>query len=117
MKFLIIGSRSIKSFDISAFVPKNVDLIISGGASGIDKIAEQYADKNKISKLIIRPQYARYRRGAPIKRNKKMIDICDEILAFWDGISSGTKSSILYAEETNTPIKVIRVDGNKNDIQ
>ena len=53
MKLLIAGSRSIIDFDLSAHIPEGVDLIISGGAVGIDTLAEQYADAHGIAKLII----------------------------------------------------------------
>ena len=39
MKLLIAGSRSIEAFDLTEYVPSDVDLIITGGANGIDKIA------------------------------------------------------------------------------
>lgn len=45
MKLLIAGSRSITDIDISSYIPADVDLIISGGANGVDTLAEQYADK------------------------------------------------------------------------
>ena len=74
MRLLIIGSRSISDFDISPYVPADTELIISGGASGIDTVAEAYADSHRLSKLILRPQYAKYGRAAPIRRNEIMVD-------------------------------------------
>ena len=50
MKLLIIGSRGILDFDISPYIPDDTDLIISGGATGIDSIAEAYADSHRLSK-------------------------------------------------------------------
>ena len=50
MKLLIAGSRSITDFDISPYILENVDTIISGGAAGIDTIAEEYADKHNYQK-------------------------------------------------------------------
>lgn len=47
MKLLVAGSRSITDFDISKFVPQDSEIIISGGASGIDALAEKYADEKK----------------------------------------------------------------------
>ena len=44
MKLLIAGSRSIKEFDLSLHVPTETELIISGGAEGVDRLAEEYAD-------------------------------------------------------------------------
>lgn len=43
MKLLVAGSRSITSFDLSPYVPADVDLIITGGAKGVDTLAEVYA--------------------------------------------------------------------------
>ena len=109
MKLLIIGSRNIDNIDISPHIPKGVSLIISGGASGVDTLAEQYADKHKISKLILYPQYKLYKRGAPLKRNEKMIEVADEVLAFWDGKSRGTKYSIDFATNQGKNVTIINI--------
>ena len=113
MKLLIVGSRSIEDFDISPYIPEETDLIISGGAKGIDMIAEKYADKHRLSKLIMRPQYKLYHKGAPLKRNDRMLEICDSVLVFWDGISRGTKHTIDRAQKLGKPIAVINVPQNR----
>ena len=110
MKLMIAGSRTITDFNLENYISSNVDLIICGGAKGIDTIAECYADKNKISKLILRPKYNLYGRGAPLKRNEEMIKIADEILVFWDGKSNGTKYTMDKAKELRKPITVITVN-------
>ncbi len=107
MKLLIAGSRSIKDFDISPYIPENTDCIISGGATGIDALAEQYADKNRISKIILRPRYDLYKRAAPLKRNDEMVEMADMVLVVWDGASRGTKHTIDYAKKLNKEINVI----------
>lgn len=109
MKLLIVGSRSITDLDISEYIPNDVDLIISGGASGIDTIAEQFADNHSIEKTIIQPQYNLYRKGAPLKRNEQMVKICDCVLAFWDGKSRGTMHTVEYAKKLNKPATVITI--------
>lgn len=110
MRILIVGSRSIEEFDLSKYVPKSTELIISGGASGVDLIAEKYADKNKISKLILRPKYELYGRAAPLKRNEIMVDLADEVLIIWDGKSRGTKYTADYAVKKNKKVKLIIVE-------
>ena len=110
MKLLIVGSRSISDIDISEYISEKAELIISGGASGVDTIAEEYADKNKISKLILRPQYELYRRAAPLKRNDLMVDICDNIIVFWDGKSKGTKHTIDYARKKGKPLTIVKIE-------
>ena len=109
MKLMIAGSRSIQTFDLSAHIPENTDLIITGGAQGVDALAEQYADKHRISKLIIRPQYDVYGKAAPILRNKKMVEIADVVLVIWDGQSVGTKSTIQYAQKLQKELIVIQI--------
>ena len=107
MKIVIIGSRSVTDFDLSGYVPKETTLIISGGASGADKLAEEYADAKRISKLILRPQYELYGRAAPLKRTETMIDIADAVIALWDGKSRGTLHAINYANKKSKPVTVI----------
>jgi len=110
MKLLIVGSRNVRNFDLSAYVPDDTDLIISGGARGMDTVAEAYADAHQISKLIIRPDYEKYGRGAPLRRNDVMVDKADAVIAVWDGVSRGTKYTIDRAKEKNKQLTVIRLD-------
>lgn len=99
MKLLIVGSRSITDFDLSPYVSEEVDTIISGGANGIDALAERYADARRISKYIVRPQYNLYGRAAPLKRNEQMVDMADAVLVIWDGVSKETQFTLKYAEK------------------
>ncbi len=110
MKLLIAGSRSIKEYDISGLVPREVDLIISGGAAGVDTIAEKYADDHRLSKLILRPNYASYGRGAPLRRNKTMVEIADEVLIIWDGKSRGTSFTTDYAKKLGKKVTLVKVE-------
>ena len=107
MKLLIAGSRSIEEFDLSEYIPTETTLIISGGAKGIDTIAEEYATKHKISKLILYPDYARFGKAAPLKRNEEMVNIADEILIIWDGSSKGTAYTVKYAKKCGKAVRVI----------
>ena len=109
MKILIAGSRGICDFDLSEYIPEDVELIISGGASGVDSIAEQYADRQRISKLVLRPDYKRYGKGAPLIRNKMMVDIADTVIIIWDGKSRGTKFTLEYARSIQKNIVLIEI--------
>ncbi len=109
MKLLIVGSRSITDFDLSPHIPPDVDTIISGGARGIDSLAEQYADLHRLSKYILRPCYNLYGRSAPLKRNKKMVDMADAVLVIWDGYSKGAEYTLKYTKEINKPITLVKL--------
>ncbi|MBO5281479.1 MAG: hypothetical protein J6B55_09785 [Clostridia bacterium] len=104
MKLLIVGSRSIEKFDLSPYVSDEVDTIISGGAVGIDSLAERYADEHRLSKYIIRPRYDLFGRSAPLRRNEQMVDMADALLVVWDGHSKGTQHTLKYAKRNNKPI-------------
>ncbi|MBP3369655.1 MAG: hypothetical protein J6L85_02780 [Clostridia bacterium] len=108
MNLLIAGSRSIDECEIEKYIPKGVTMIISGGADGIDSLAEKYADGKRLSKMILRPQYNLYGRAAPLKRNEKMVELCDVALIVWDGISKGTLHTIKYAEKMGKSVILIR---------
>ncbi len=107
MKLLIVGSRSITDFDLSPYIPSDIETIISGGAYGIDSLAEQYADLHCLSKYIIRPRYDLYGRAAPIKRNEQMVDMADAVLVIWDSHSKGTQYTLKYAKKKNKPITLV----------
>lgn len=61
----------------------------------------------KFSKHIIRPEYDKYGRFAPIKRNALIVDEADFEIAFWDGKSKGTEYTIDYALQKNKMIKIV----------
>jgi len=107
MKVLVVGSRGIENFDLSGIIPTDTELIISGGANGVDSAAEKYADKHRISKLILRPRYDLYGKAAPLKRNEIMVDIADTVIVVWDGVSRGTKYTVEYAKKKNKTVNLI----------
>ena len=91
MKVAVIGSRSIGRVDLGKYLPEDVTEIVSGGARGIDTCAKEYALANHLGFTEFLPQYERYGRSAPLKRNLSIIDYSDLVIAFWDGVSRGTK--------------------------
>lgn len=105
MKIAIVGSRGLCG-DISSFIPKGVSEIISGGAVGIDKCAEEYAKKNNIKMTVIRPNYKEFGRSAPLIRNLEIIDRADLVLAFWDGKSNGTRFVIEKCREREKKVRI-----------
>lgn len=98
MKFAVIGSRNITDEESILRVLNSykteISVLITGGAIGIDQIAEQWALNNGIPTIIHIPNWKKYGKSAGIIRNKLIADDCDQCLAFWDGKSKGTKNTI-----------------------
>ena len=109
MKVAIVGSRSIKAVDIAAYLPEGVTEIISGGAVGVDTLAAEYATAHGIALTVIRPDYARYGRAATHIRNREIVERADRVLAFWDGVSRGTMSSVNQARRLGRPVEIIKI--------
>ncbi len=106
MKIAVVGSRRLKVNDLGRYLPAGVTEIVSGGARGIDTCAREYAEKNRIKLTEFLPQYEKYGRSAPLKRNLQIIDYADLVLAFWDGNSKGTKYIIEQCKKQNKEIKI-----------
>ena len=112
MRLGIIGSRSLCVCDFDAYIPAGVTEIVSGGAKGIDEGAAAYAKKKGIKLTEFLPEYARYGRAAPLKRNALIAEYSDMVLAFWDGRSKGTRYTLSLFEKLGKKTVVIRLEEN-----
>ena len=106
MKVAIIGSRTLKVTNLEDYLPSDTTEIVSGGAIGIDRCAEEYARCHGIPTKIFLPDYKKFGRSAPIKRNVEIIDYADAVVAFWDGTSRGTRFVIEEAKRKGKPVRI-----------
>lgn len=60
MKIAVIGSRNLFVDNLSKYLPKNTNEIVSGGAKGIDTCAKEYAISNGIKLTEFFPNYEKY---------------------------------------------------------
>ncbi len=112
----IIGSRSFNNYsyakkEILNIIQNNkisVTKIISGGASGADKIAQIFASKFNIPIEVIVPDWSNGKQ-AGVSRNTDIIKKSDYVIAFWDGISKGTLDSINKAKKLNKKLFIIKI--------
>lgn len=98
-KTAIIGSRHFYDYkSLCDLCDKyNIAFINSGGAIGVDTLAERYAIERNIPIQIFFPDWNQFGKRAGFLRNIEIIDNSDLVIAFWDGQSRGTKHSIDYA--------------------
>ena len=110
MKVAVIGSRNLNITNLKEYIPENVSEIVSGGARGIDSNSRDYARKNKIPLTEFLPDYKRFGRVAPLKRNLQIIEYADIVIAFWDGKSHGTKYVIDNCRNLNVPVQIVKIN-------
>ena len=109
MKLAIIGSRELKIDNLEKYLPENISEIVSGGAKGIDTAAADYAKQHNIPLTEFLPDYTRYKRGAPLKRNAEIAKYADEAIAFWDGSSKGTMYTVELFKKLGKKVTVIQM--------
>lgn len=112
MNLGITGSRSI---DDASFVEDVLNhlykiyffnIINSGGAVGVDSLAENWARENQMAINQFLPDYKCYGKEAPLVRNRLIVDSSDRMLAIWDGESKGTAYTIRWAQSHNIPVDI-----------
>ena len=99
----IVGSRGFTNYPLLCRTMKDlckthkIGTIISGGASGADRLAERYANEFQVPIIVLKPVWRKngvYNAGAGKERNTEIIALADYVLAFWDGRSAGTRDTI-----------------------
>jgi len=98
----IVGSRTITSYEALEHVLRDAPRhwmedprFVSGGADGVDTLAERYAARNEIPIEVIEPDWNDWSRGHPAKvRNTDIVEASDGVIALWDGQSEGTRDTM-----------------------
>lgn len=113
MNLAIVGSRNFNDYDLlektilDLYDVRKIKYIVSGGAYGADKLAEDFSEKYKIDTKIYIPEWDIYGKKAGYLRNVKIIENCDEVIAFWDNESPGTKITIDLAKKKGKYVVVV----------
>ncbi len=94
MKIAVAGSRSLEIENIGDYLPSECTEIVTGGAKGVDTCAKNYALSKGIKHTELLPEYEKYRKSAPLKRNIEIIEQVDLVIIFWDGLSNGTNFTL-----------------------
>lgn len=116
-KVIIAGSRSFNDYtllrdtcdELMATKANDVITVISGGSKGADALAERYAKEKGYPLEVFAAEWDRYGRSAGPLRNEKMACAADALIAFWDGISSGTHDMIIRARSKKLEAIIIYI--------
>lgn len=108
MRLAVVGSREFNDYEFMKKILEHYPCtqIISGGAKGADSLAKQYSAEKGILLKEFLPNWDVYGKSAGFIRNKRIVAASDEVVAFWDGESKGTKHTIDIAEESGKPVHI-----------
>lgn len=90
--------------------------IIHGGARGADMMAATFARSLGIPETCYPAQWREHGKKAGILRNLQMLDRHpDLVLAFWDGVSSGTRHVIEEATRRDIDVEIIEPERKRSE--
>lgn len=116
-KVIIAGSRSIEDYSkVEEAVEESgfdISEVVSGTADGVDKLGEEYADRNGIPVTRFPADWKNQGKKAGVVRNQEMVEYADALIAVWDGESSGTEDVIGRAKSEGLRVHVKRTDQQK----
>lgn len=111
MKLGVVGSRlwldKNKVFNELKTIKEPIKMIISGGAEGVDSIANEYAKLYGLIMVIFYPNWKSIGKSAGYARNIKIINASDKVIAFHNGTSKGTLHSIQLAMKQHKLLKIV----------
>jgi hypothetical protein len=114
MKVIIAGSRDFNDYELlkntcDKILSNQTDVeIVSGGARGADALGERYAKEKGYNLKIFLANWDEFGKQAGFVRNKEMGRYSDSLIAFWNGVSRGTKHMIDIAKSEGLNIRVIK---------
>lgn len=121
-RIAVIGSRSFSDEEYMRKVLFDQEklnaeehIIVSGGAPGADILSEKISKMEEIPFLLYPANWERHGKRAGMLRNIAMIQHVDEVIAFWDGRSSGTKHAIGLANKFGKPVRVYMVNIHEHE--
>jgi hypothetical protein len=82
-------------------------VIVSGEATGADRLGEDYARKHNLLVSYYPALWQQYGNQAGFIRNRQMAMEADACICFWDGKSTGTQHMIETARIMNIPLRII----------
>ena len=118
MKVIVAGSRSITC---AAFVDRAIRQsgfviteVVCGMAAGVDLLGKDWADERHIPVKEMPADWRpneQYDRGAGFRRNERMAEYAEALIAVWNNRSPGTRNMIQVACEKGLRVYVHRVEG------
>ncbi len=115
-RVIIAGSRDFNNYEylcntMDYLLSKKTDdiTIVCGECRGADTLGKKYAVEHGYNIASYPADWNKYGKSAGHIRNTEMAKNADALVAFWDGISRGTKDMIVLAEKYGLVSRVVYV--------
>lgn len=118
MRVIVTGSRTYGKFpwhqprleEVLGELPRRGLVIVNGGAKGADLMAQDWARSRRVrleTHRVLPEEWALHGKAAGPMRNRRMAELgADRCLAFWNGVSPGTKDMIEQARAFKIPVEI-----------
>ena len=117
----VVGSRTYKNYkEFKGLLSQKLFLIcdreedylskvkiVSGGAIGVDSMAERFAREYNIPIKVFKANWEFHGRGAGYIRNNDIMHASNICIAFWDEESRGTKHTINLFRKSKKDVHII----------
>ena len=106
----VVGSRHFPDLERVARYVRDLPAgasLVTGSASGVDATVARVARERGLPVRVLGASFEEAsdaRRSA--ERNQKLIDQADVLVAFWDGVSQGTRTTIERALDSGKDVQV-----------
>ena len=117
MRLIVAGSRTFNNYELLRNeIVKNFPTqyedgsleIVSGMARGADSQAVDFAFVHMLTLHEYPAEWDKYGKSAGYRRNEDMAKNADALIAFWDGVSKGTKHMIDLAHKYKLRVVVVK---------
>lgn len=116
MKVIIAGRRDINDYSLVIKAVEHssykITEVVSGGATGVDTLGEQWAKANNVSIKQMKADWNRNGKAAGPIRNSQMADYADAAIVIWDGQSPGSKNMIENMLRKKKPVFIWMISDN-----
>ena len=112
----VVGSRHFADLErverYVAELPAGTRLV-TGSASGVDAAAIRAARRRGLNVQVLGASLEEERDPSQAaERNQRLVELCDRLVAFWDGSSAGTRGTIDRALDAGREVQVFVVPGS-----
>lgn len=109
MRVAIVGSRDYPDLEaVDEYVAdlNDDDVVVSGGAQGVDSRAAKAARARGLKVVEYHAQWDLFGKSAGYRRNKTIVENADRVVAFQHNKSRGTQHTIDIAREAGMMVEV-----------